>query len=155
MEKSVQAHLEKLQEKMPPMTNIPQVPTMLREYAKLLNKTATEATAKAIKTSLAISALSRPSTPEVPMKVEQHLAALHAANERAKKESWLLCQNAFETSHIRMDNVNESLTFSIENIQVQALSMVCLTDSVDNSIGGNPCDYKCPSSLSRSWQCFV
>ncbi|CAK4077411.1 unnamed protein product [Aphanomyces euteiches] len=117
MEKSVQAHLEKLQEKMPPMTNIPQVPTMLREYAKLLNKTATEATAKAIKSSLAISTLSRPPAPEVPMKVEQHLAALHAANERAKKESWLLCQNAFETSHIRMDNVNESLTFSIENIQ--------------------------------------
>ncbi|ETV98296.1 hypothetical protein H310_09007 [Aphanomyces invadans] len=116
IEKAVQSHLEKLQERMPPISTIPQMPTMLRDYAKLLNKTASEATAKALK-SANIPALSRSQMPDEPLKIEQHLAALHAANLRAQAASWTMCQHAFEAPHLRMDSVNESLTFSIENIQ--------------------------------------
>jgi len=39
-------------------------------------------------------------------------------NEKAKKKVYDSGQKAVDVSHIRMDNVNESLTFSIENIQV-------------------------------------
>ncbi|KAF0685626.1 Aste57867_22525 [Aphanomyces stellatus] len=154
IEKAVQSHIEKLQEKMPPITNMPQVPTMLREYAKMLNKTATEATQKALKSSMAITALSRgQGATDMPLKLEQHLAALHAANEKAQKTTWMLCQNSFETPHIRMDNVNESLTFSIENIQ----EAIHVTKNVNrhfrdlgNTLSEDICFFRASSSASET-----
>ncbi|ETV72855.1 hypothetical protein H257_12210 [Aphanomyces astaci] len=149
IEKAVQSHLEKLQERMPPISTIPQMPTMLRDYAKLLNKTASEATAKALK-SANIPSLSRAHrSPDEPLKIEQHLAALHAANGRAQRASWNLCQHAFEAPHIRMDSVNESLTFSIENIQ----EAIHVTKNVHrhfrdlgNTLSDEPCFYRAVES---------
>ncbi|OQR87306.1 hypothetical protein ACHHYP_09142 [Achlya hypogyna] len=102
---------------MPPMPQIPQMSTMIREYANKLNKTATEAKAKALKSSIVIPALAKKPVPTQRLALEQQLFLLHAATEKAQSGIWDVSQTAFQDANIRMDNVNESLSFSAENIE--------------------------------------
>ncbi|EQC35139.1 hypothetical protein SDRG_07372 [Saprolegnia diclina VS20] len=125
---------------MPPMAQIPQMSSMIREYANKLNKTAVEAKAKALKSSIALPALAKKPAPRLAL--EQQLFLLHNAHEKARVGTWDVSQAAFHDANIRMDNVNESLTYSSENIQ-EAIHVMKNVSRHFRELGSNMSDDLC------------
>ncbi|OQR97435.1 hypothetical protein THRCLA_21936 [Thraustotheca clavata] len=113
--------------------------SLLKEYAIKLNKSAVEAKVQALKSSIAKK------KPSQRLTLEQQLYLLNEATEKAQKGTWSTSQAAFVEANSRMDNVNESLTYSSENIQEALHVMKNVTrhlKELSMSMEGEDCFYR-------------